>query len=233
MRNKVLLIDDDKELCNLIKDCMEQEDVLIEYICSGDVALEKVKNLEEDYCLIILDIMLPQIDGLTILGELRKSNHIPVLMLTAKGEEIDKVVGLRLGADDYLTKPFGINELKARIYSLIRRYTVFGEPSENKIKMEFGDLKINMEDRVVSIREKNIELTNKEFNLLAFLASRPGRAFTKKQLYAEVWDEEYCFDDNNLIAFISKLRKKIEPDENSPVYIQTVRGVGYRFRKEV
>ncbi|WP_408634715.1 response regulator transcription factor [Petralouisia muris] len=177
--------------------------------------------------------MLPQIDGLTILGGLRKNSNIPVLMLTAKDEEVDKVIGLRMGADDYLTKPFGMNELKARVYSLIRRYTVFSEQTEQKSKIEFKNLSINLETRVVHVDGKTIELTNKEFNLLAFLASHPGRAFTKKQIYAEVWAEEYSFDDNNLIAFISKLRKKIELDESSPSYIQTIRGVGYRFSTEV
>ncbi|MDD3277321.1 MAG: response regulator transcription factor [Lachnospiraceae bacterium] len=233
MKNKVLLIDDDKELCNLIKDCIEEEGVTLEYVCSGDLGFQKVKNLQEEYRLLILDIMLPQIDGLTILAELRKNSNIPVLMLTAKDEEVDKVVGLRMGADDYLTKPFGINELKARVYSLIRRYTVFSEQSEEKSKIEFKGLSIDLETREVYVDKKTIELTNKEFNLLAFLASHPGRAFTKKQIYAEVWEEEYSFDDNNLIAFISKLRKKIDPNESSPSYIQTIRGVGYRFSMEV
>lgn len=233
MKNKVLLIDDDKELCNLIKDCIEQEGVAVEYVCSGDLGFQKVKNLQEEYRLVILDIMLPEIDGLTILGELRKNSNIPVLMLTAKDEEVDKVVGLRMGADDYLTKPFGMNELKARVYSLIRRYTVFSELSEEKSKILAKGLSIDLETRVVQVDGKKIELTNKEFNLLAFLASHPQRAFTKKQIYAEVWEEEYSFDDNNLIAFISKLRKKIEPNESSPSYIQTIRGVGYRFSTEV
>lgn len=233
MKNKVLLIDDDKELCSLIKDCIEEEGAAIEYICSGELGFQKVKNLQEEYRLVILDIMLPEIDGLTILGELRKNSNIPVLMLTAKDEEVDKVVGLRMGADDYLTKPFGMNELKARVYSLIRRYTVFSGQSEGKSKIEAKGLSIDLEKRVVQVDGKAIELTNKEFNLLVFLASHPGRAFTKKQIYAKVWEEEYSFDDNNLIAFISKLRKKIEPNESSPSYIQTIRGVGYRFSTEV
>lgn len=233
MKNKVLLIDDDKELCSLIKDCIEEEGVAIEYICSGELGFQKVKNLQEEYRLVILDIMLPEIDGLTILGELRKNSNIPVLMLTAKDEEVDKVVGLRMGADDYLTKPFGMNELKARVYSLIRRYTVFSEQSQEKSKIEAKGLSIDLEKRVVQVDGKTIELTNREFNLLVFLASHPGRAFTKKQIYAKVWEEEYSFDDNNLIAFISKLRKKIEPNEISPSYIQTIRGVGYRFSTEV
>lgn len=233
MKNKVLLIDDDKELCNLIKECIEEEEIAVDYVCSGDLAFQKVKKLQDEYSLVILDIMLPQIDGLTILGGLRKNSNIPVLMLTAKDQEVDKVIGLRLGADDYLTKPFGMNELKARVYSLIRRYTVFSEQTEQKSKIEFKNLSINLETRVVHVDGKTIELTNKEFNLLAFLASHPGRAFTKKRIYAEVWAEEYSFDDNNLIAFISKLRKKIELDESSPSYIQTIRGVGYRFSTEV
>lgn len=131
MKNKVLLIDDDKELCNLIKECIEEEEIAVDYVCSGDLAFQKVKKLQDEYSLVILDIMLPnrRVDNT---GRIKENSNIPVLMLTAKDQEVDKVIGLRLGADDYLTKPFGMNELKARVYSLIRRYTVFSEQTEQK-----------------------------------------------------------------------------------------------------
>jgi DNA-binding response OmpR family regulator len=153
-------------------------------------------------------------------------------MLTAKGEEIDKVTGLRLGADDYLTKPFSINELMARVQSLIRRYTTFNQTATPDI-LSFKGLLIDKGDRTVKSDGDSVELTGKEFDLLLFLASSKGRVFTKKQIYTQVWNDEYAFDDNNIMSFISKLRKKIEPDPESPIYILTVRGVGYRFSGEV
>ena len=154
-------------------------------------------------------------------------------MLTAKDDEEDKVFGLRLGADDYLTKPFGINELMARVNSLIRRYTTLNPVAGSEAAtMLLKDMVIDKVNRTVIVQNIPVELTGKEFDLLLVLASNKGRVFTKKQLYTQVWTEEYDFDDNNIMAFISKLRKKIEPNTEQPFYIQTVRGVGYRFNKE-
>lgn len=154
-------------------------------------------------------------------------------MLTAKSDEEDKVSGLRLGADDYLTKPFSINELMARVNSLVRRYTTLNQTTEvctGKITLQ--GMTIDKNNRVVTVNGTMLELTGKEFDLLFFLATNKGRVFTKKQIYTQVWDDEYAFDDSNIMSFISKLRKKIEPDPEQPFYIQTVRGVGYRFNKE-
>jgi len=174
---------------------------------------------ENDYQLIVLDIMLPEIDGFSVLVEIRKISTVPVLMLTAKNEEADKIRGLRTGADDYLTKPFSMDELMARVESLIRRYTKFNISDAQQLQSTIGGIQI--------------DLTGKEFDLLYFLALHKGRIFTKKQIYTHVWDDEYAFDDSNIMPFISKLRKKIEPDADDPFYIQTVRGVGYRFNQEV
>ena len=181
----------------------------------------------------LLDIMMPGMDGFQVLQKIREKNNVPVLMLTAKSDEEDKVSGLRLGADDYLTKPFGINELMARVNSLIRRYTTLNPVTGNEAAtMLLKDMVIDKINRTVTVQNLPVDLTGKEFDLLLFLASNKGRVFTKKQLYTQVWTEEYDFDDNNLMAFISKLRKKIEPNPEQPFYIQTVRGVGYRFNKE-
>ena len=183
--------------------------------------------------LIILDVMMPDMNGFQVLQKIREKNNVPVLMLTAKSDEEDKVSGLRLGADDYLTKPFGINELMARVNSLIRRYTTLNPVTGNEAAtMLLKDMVIDKINRTVTVWNLSVDLTGKEFDLLLFLASNKGRVFTKKQLYMQVWTEEYDFDDNNLMAFISKLRKKIEPNPEQPFYIQTVRGVGYRFNKE-
>ncbi|HEK4750290.1 TPA: response regulator transcription factor, partial [Clostridioides difficile] len=183
--------------------------------------------------LVILDIMMPDIDGFQVLKKIRETSNIPVIMLTAKNDEDDKVSGLRLGADDYLTKPFSINELMARVNSLIRRYTMLNPAFITDTDcIIINGMIIDKTNRIVSVNNIPVQLTSKEFDLLAFLASNKGRVFTKKQIYTQVWEEEYAFDDSNIMSFISKLRKKIEPDPNHPFYILTVRGVGYRFNKE-
>ena len=231
--NSVLIIDDDKELCALMKKCVEQEN-LSAVVANG--GLEGLRLLEEnkDACsLIILDVMMPDMDGFQVLQKIREKNNVPVLMLTAKSDEDDKVSGLRLGADDYLTKPFSINELMARIHSLVRRYTTLNPIAGNvAATMLLKDMVIDKVNRTVTVQNLPVELTGKEFDLLVFLASNKGRVFTKKQIYTQVWAEEYAFDDSNIMSFISKLRKKIEPNPEHPFYIQTVRGVGYRFNKE-
>lgn len=229
--NNVLIIDDDKELCALMKKCVEQENLSVITAHNG---AEGLRLASENNCsLVILDVMLPDIDGFQVLRKIREVSIVPVLMLTAKNDESDKVLGLHIGADDYLTKPFGINELTARVNSLIRRFTTLnpsiGGETESII---FKEMVIDKASRLVTINGNIIDLTGKEFDLLFFLAANKGRVFTKKQIYTQVWEEDYAFDDSNIMSFISKLRKKIEPDPEQPFYIQTVRGVGYRFNKE-
>ena len=230
--NKVLIIDDDKELCALMKKCIEQENLSAVTVYNGIEGGRLIDENKDSYSLIILDVMLPDIDGFQILQKIRDTSNIPVLMLTAKSNEEDKVFGLRLGADDYLTKPFGINELTARVNSLIRRYTTLNPFTVDIDSISLKDMVIDKLNRTVTVKDIPVSLTGKEFDLLLFLASNKGRVFTKKQIYSQVWEEEYAFDDSNIMSFISKLRKKIEPDPDHPFYILTVRGVGYRFNKE-
>ena len=230
--NKVLIIDDDKELCALMKKCIEQEKLSAVTVYNGIEGVRLIDENKDSYSLIILDVMLPDIDGFQILPKIRDKSNIPVLMLTAKSSEEDKVFGLRLGADDYLTKPFGINELLARVNSLIRRYTTLNPFTADIDSISLKDMVIDKLNRTVTVKDIPVLLTGKEFDLLLFLASNKGRVFTKKQIYSQVWEEEYAFDDSNIMSFISKLRKKIEPDPDHPFYILTVRGVGYRFNKE-
>ena len=230
--NKVLIIDDDKELCALMKKCIEQEKLSAVTVYNGIEGVRLIDENKDSYSLIIWDVMLPDIDGFQILQKIRDTSNIPVLMLTAKSSEEDKVFGLRLGADDYLTKPFGINELLARVNSLIRRYTTLNPFTADIDSISLKDMVIDKLNRTVTVKDIPVLLTGKEFDLLLFLASNKGRVFTKKQIYSQVWEEEYAFDDSNIMSFISKLRKKIEPDPDHPFYILTVRGVGYRFNKE-
>ena len=231
--SSVLIIDDDKELCILMKKCVEHEG-LSAIAANGDMeGLRLAEEYKTSLSLVILDVMMPDLDGFQVLQKIREVSNVPVLMLTAKSDEEDKVSGLRLGADDYLTKPFSINELMARVNSLVRRYTTLNQTTEvctGKITLQ--GMTIDKNNRVVTVNGTMLELTGKEFDLLFFLATNKGRVFTKKQIYTQVWDDEYAFDDSNIMSFISKLRKKIEPDPEQPFYIQTVRGVGYRFNKE-
>lgn len=233
--NRVLIIDDDKELCALMKKCIEQENLsaLVAYCGAEGLRLIDENKDDRSLTLIILDVMLPDIDGFQVLKKIREENNLPILMLTAKNSEDDKVSGLRLGADDYLTKPFSINELMARVNSLIRRYTALNPTFFVETEcLALKGMMIDKADRIVKVNDVPVELTSKEFDLLAFLASNKGRIFTKRQIYTQVWENEYAFDDSNIMSFISKLRKKIEPDPDNPFYILTVRGVGYRFNKE-
>ena len=231
--NKVIIIDDDKELCTLMKKCVEQENLTAIIANGGIEGLQMLEENKNVCSLIILDIMMPDLDGFQVLQQVRQTSNVPVLMLTAKSGEEDKVSGLRMGADDYLTKPFSINELMARVNSLIRRYTLLNPTSSTETDcMVFQGMTIDNLNRLVFMNDVQVELTGKEFDLLSFLAANKGKVFTKKQIYTHVWEEEYAFDDSNIMSFISKLRKKIEPDPEHPFYILTVRGVGYRFNRE-
>lgn len=229
--DKILIVDDDRELCALMKKCVEKERFLATVAYTGEEGLRLLRE-SKDFVLVILDVMMPEMDGFQVLEKIRQKSNVPVLMLTAKDGEEDKVSGLQAGADDYLTKPFGIKELIARIHSLVRRYTTLNPVTEDMDNIILKDMVINKNDRIVYIHNVPIELTGKEFDLLALLAGHKGRVYTKKQIYTQVWEEEYVFDDSNLMSFISKLRKKIEPDPEHPSYILTVRGVGYRFNRE-
>ena len=229
---KILVVDDEDRMRKLVRDFLVRKQYEVVEASNGEEAVDVFVE-SNDIDLIILDVMLPDVDGFQILQEIRKVNNIPVLMLTARDDEEDKVFGLRLGADDYLTKPFSINELMARVNSLIRRYTTLNPVvGSEAATMLLKDMVIDKSNRTVTVQNLPVELTGKEFDLLLFLASNKGRVFTKKQIYMQVWEEEYAFDDSNIMSFISKVRKKIEPNPEQPFYIQTVRGVGYRFNKE-
>ena len=198
---------------------------------SGLAGLEQLKK--KPYQLVILDVMMPGSDGFETLEQIRKESNLPVLMFTAKDDSASKVRGLRAGADDYLTKPFDLDELIARILSLIRRYTRFNQTDGMVQQLEFDGLKIDMDTRSITTVNGTFELPPKEFDLLLVLAKNQGKILTKQKIYELVWGEEYCYDDNNIMAIISRLRKKLEENPGKPRYIQTIKGIGYRFSKEV
>lgn len=227
--NRILIIDDDRALCDLIKRTMKEEDIEADCCYLGRSALVMIR--EKKYQLVILDVMMPGYDGFETLERIRKESSLPILMLTSKNDSISKVRGLRAGADDYLTKPFDMDELTARIISLIRRYTRFNKGEGQALAFE--GLTIDPDNRCVLTEKGTYELPPKEFDLLLFLARNQGKILTKQRIYEEVWGETYVYDDSNIMAIISRLRKKIEENPGSPKYIQTVKGIGYRFNKEV
>lgn len=229
--NKILIIDDDKELCALIKQSVLIENIEADYCHSGKEGLIRLK--ENEYQLVILDVMMPGMDGFETLEQIREESRLPVLMFTSKNDNISKVRGLRAGADDYLTKPFDMDELIARIVSLIRRYTRFNRKEEEPSVLTFDGLVIDLDSRSITTGNGTFELPPKEFDLLLFCAENQGKILTKQRIYEEVWGEEYFYDDSNIMAIISRLRKKLEEDSGNPRYIQTVKGIGYRFNKEV
>lgn len=228
---KILIIDDDVEMCRLLQKYLMNESFEVEFCHKGQEGLKKA--LEHTFQLIVLDVMMPGIDGLEVLRRLREVKNTPVLMLTAKDGELDKVIGLDDGADDYLTKPFSLSEFSARVKSLIRRYTKLGCMEDNERLLVYGTLCIDPV-KVQTIRgSKRIDLTAKEFELLYFLARHPSQVFTKKQIYQNVWGNAYAYDDNNIMVHIRRLRKKLEDTPERPTYIQTVWGIGYRFNGEL
>lgn len=232
---KILIADDDKELCKLLQITLKSENIDSKICFSG---IEAINELEKDeYIMLILDVMMPGLDGFRTLEIVRESSDIPVLMLTAKDDTSSKVKGLRLGADDYITKPFDTEEFLARVDSLIRRYNMNNKQSKNtenyRESLYFEGLEILPDEYSVKTDKGMIELLPKEFDVLYFCAINQGRILTKKQIYEAVWNESYAFDDNNIMSVISRIRKKIEEDSSNPKYIQTVKGIGYRFNKGV
>ncbi|MEE0692149.1 MAG: response regulator transcription factor [Lachnospiraceae bacterium] len=230
--NRILMIDDDKELCALIKRSVLSENIEADICNTGKEGLRKLK--EQEYQLVILDVMMPGMDGFETLEEIRKESSLPILMFTSKNDSISKVRGLRAGADDYLTKPFDMDELIARIVSLIRRYTRFNQQDGAvQQKLIFDGLQIDLENRSIITENGTSPLPPKEFDLLLYFVKNQGKILTKQQIYESVWGEEYFYDDSNIMAIISRLRKKLEVRSSSPKYIQTIKGIGYRFNREV
>ncbi len=229
--DRILIIDDDKELCELIRKSVRQESMEADCCYFGKAGLEKLR--ETEYQLVILDVMMPGYDGFETLEQIRKESSLPILMFTSKNDSASKVRGLRAGADDYLTKPFDMDELIARIISLIRRYTRFNRKEGQAQILNFDGLTIDLEERSIISGNGMFELPPKEFDLLLFCAKNQGKILTKQKIYEAVWGEPYVYDDSNIMAIISRLRKKIEENPGNPKYIQTVKGIGYRFNKEV
>ncbi|AUM63901.1 MULTISPECIES: response regulator transcription factor [Brevibacillus] len=226
---RVLIVDDEKEIRDLLRKYLERELYQVDVAVNGEEALQMFEK--KKYNLLILDVMMPKIDGIEVCRRLRNKTNIPILMLTAKDHEIDKILGLSMGADDYITKPFSINEVVARVKAIMRRFLILGsdDRSHENTLLTFKGITIDLKKYTVHLAGEMISLTAKEFELLKFFASHPEQVFTKTQLFRQVWNSEYVEDDNTVMVHIRKLRMKIEANPSEPKYIQTVWGIGYKF----
>jgi len=225
----ILLVEDDPDIANLLDLHLSDEGYEVDIVSEGDEGLTRA--LSEDYALVILDIMLPGMDGFDICREIRaEKRSLPILMLTAKSEEVDKVLGLELGADDYITKPFSIREVLARVKAIFRRIEYDQEAAQQPAqRVQVGRLAIDPEKRKVTLDGDTLELTNKEFDLLLLFARHPGKAFNRQELLDEVWGYQYSGYSHTVNTHINRLRNKIEDAPSDPQYVKTVWGVGYRF----
>ena len=223
--SKILIIEDEVSIAELEKDYLELSGFEVDMEHSGDTGLEKA--LKNDYDLIILDLMLPGIDGFEICRKIREQKNIPVLMVSAKKEDIDKIRGLGMGADDYITKPFSPSELVARVKAHLARYErLIGSAAKSNEIIEIRGLKIDKTARRVYVNGEEKAFTTKEFDLLTFLAENPNHVFTKEELFREIWDMESVGDIATVTVHIKKIREKIEFDTSKPQYIETIWGVG-------
>ena len=229
MGYKILIVDDEPLLVKGLRYSLEQDGYEILTAFDGEEALEKAKMANVD--LILLDLMLPKIDGLQVCQQIRLNSQTPIIMLTAKGEDMSKILGLEYGADDYLTKPFNILELKARIKAVLRRYQSSDKPIEERV-IKIDDFKINTLGRKVSLKGEEVNLTAKEFDLLLLLASNPGKIYSREELLEIIWGYEYFGDLRTVDVHIRRLREKIEINSSNPEYILTKWGVGYYFRNK-
>ncbi len=231
MDKRILIIEDDPDIADLLELNLRDADYKTDLASDGRAGLEKA--LENDYLMVILDLMLPKLDGLEVCKGIReKKKTLPILILTSKAEEFDKVLGLELGADDYLTKPFSLRELMARIKAILRRVDAVKEEATHADELKeihFNNLDINLEKRKVILDGNVIELTAKEFDLLVLFASHPGRAYSRQELLDVVWGYQFDGYDHTVNSHINRLRSKIEENPSEPTYIKTVWGVGYRF----
>lgn len=228
MSEKILLVEDEKTISDIVKFNLEREGYVVETAFDGKEALEKASACKPD--LVLLDVMLPKMDGFQVCRKLREKFTMPILMLTAKDEELDKVLGLEMGADDYITKPFGMRELLARVKANLRRSQFVHVESEDSTIVS-GNLLIDFAKYEVQKYEEVIDLTSREFELLKYLGSRSEQVFTREQLLKEVWGYEYYGDIRTVDVTVRRLREKIEDNSSSPKYVMTKRGVGYYFRR--
>lgn len=229
MGQKILVVDDDREIARAIRLLLEREGYVVKEAHDGMEALEVLSG--DDFHLLLLDIMMPKLDGLSALMKIREKKNIPVLILSAKNQDTDKILGLSLGADDYITKPYHPQELIARVKSHLRRFLWLGDSSHDPSSMQIrnGGLLLNTEKRTLMVDGEDVKITAKEFGILDLLMRSPGKVFSAEEIYTSVWDSEPYRVDNIIMVHISRIREKIEINSREPKYLKVVWGVGYKM----
>ncbi len=225
---RILLVDDEQSIQTLLSYPLRKDGYHVTSAQDGREALQRFEEARFD--LVILDLMLPKLDGVEVCRELRSRSQVPIIMLTAKGSETDKVAGLEVGADDYITKPFSMREFRSRVKAALRRSRMGGRPAEEGT-IDHGDLVIDFERRMVTLREEEVKVTYVEFEILGALARSPGRVLSRETLLEHVWGDSEYRDPRTVDVHIRHLREKLESDPKDPEFLFTVRGVGYRFRE--
>ncbi|MBD5470717.1 MAG: response regulator transcription factor [Lachnospiraceae bacterium] len=228
MAKKILVVDDEKLIVKGIRFSLEQDDMEVDCAYDGEEALELVKA--NKYDIVLLDIMLPKLTGLEVCQQIREFSNVPVIMLTAKGDDMDKILGLEYGADDYITKPFNILEVKARIKAIMRRTGTKSDPRKKTQVIEAGELKLDCEGRRLYIAGKEVNLTAKEFDVLELLILNPNKVYSRENLLKLVWGADYPGDVRTVDVHIRRLREKIESNPSEPKYVHTKWGVGYYYK---
>ena len=227
MAKKVLVVDDEKLIVKGIRFSLEQDGMEVDCAYDGEEALRMAR--EKDYDMVLLDVMLPKMDGFEVCQQIRDFSNMPIVMLTAKGDDMDKILGLEYGADDYITKPFNILEVKARIKAIMRRTNASQPKKENDKIIEAGDLRLDCESRRAYVLDKEVNLTAKEFDLLELLVNNPNKIYSRENLLNLVWGYEYPGDVRTVDVHVRRLREKIESNPSEPKYVHTKWGVGYYY----
>ena len=231
MAKKVLVVDDEKLIVKGIRFSLEQDGMEVDCAYDGEEAIEAAKS--KRYDVILLDVMLPKFTGFEVCQQIREFSSVPIIMLTAKGDDMDKILGLEYGADDYITKPFNILEVKARIKAIMRRSAIHTEEKEEETNiLQFGKMKIDTDSRRVFLDEKEVNLTAKEFDLLELLMNHPNKVYSREKLLNDVWGYEYPGDVRTVDVHVRRLREKIEENPSNPDFIHTKWGVGYYFQNQ-
>jgi len=225
--SNILIVEDDKEISMMLKEVLNKEFYNVRQVFNGKDAIEEIEFARYD--LILLDLMLPKIDGIEVLRIIRQKSNVPVLIISAKNNESDRILGLGIGADDYITKPFSIYELVARIKANIRRYKGFDESNSKNKVLKAGEIEMDINKYMVNKNGIPVILTPKQFNILKLLMENPKVVFTKAQIFESVWNNDYISDENTVMVHIKRIRNKIEDDPTNPKYIVTVWGIGYKL----
>ena len=228
---RILLVEDEKEISLMVKNYLTKEGYIVDTAFNGEEGLFQFRR--KDYSLVILDIMMPKMDGIELIKRIREKSNVPAIILSAKDGEIDKALGLGFGADDYVAKPFSMIELSARVKAAIRRATEYSneEVKQNKV-IKVDDLIIDINNYSVKRGDEDLKLTNKEFEIFKLFLTNPNIVFTKEQIYRQVWEDEFMGDDNIINVHIRRLREKVERDPSKPKYIKTLWGIGYKYERK-